>query len=127
MWRPLDWGVMATLTMSQVRREAGWKVLAGGELDASTAEDFRRQIEDVLASGSGDVLLDLCALQFIDSTGLHTLLNTQRRLVRQNRHLRVECVSGPVLRLFELARLAETFDVAVREYPVEADRSPADA
>ena len=105
---------MEALTVQTSSRPDGWHVLASGELDASTAEEFRRATEAVVAAEHGEVHLDLCGLRFIDSTGLHTLLNLHRHLVRHGRHLRVECASGAVMRLFELARLVETLDVVER-------------
>jgi anti-anti-sigma regulatory factor len=48
---------------------------------------------------------------FIDSLGLHTLLNVQRRLSRQSRSLAVICGEGPVRRAIELARLEDAFGV----------------
>jgi anti-anti-sigma factor len=54
------------------------------------------------------VTIDLRELRFVDSTGLHVLLNVQRRLTRQGRRPRVVCAAGPVRRANELSRLGET-------------------
>ena len=52
-------------------------------------------------------MIDLSEAGFIDSLGLHTLLNVQRRLARQSRSLTVICATGPVRYVIEFARLAE--------------------
>lgn len=80
-----------------------------GELDLMTAPRFGAMIGECVRSGHGNVLVDLTQLSFIDSTGLHVLLNAQRRLTRQSRRLKVKCSPGTVRRAFELSRLAETF------------------
>jgi anti-anti-sigma factor len=66
----------------------------------------------LLHTSQGDIVLDLNDTLFIDSAGLHVLLNTQRRLTRRNRKLRVICGSGPVRRVIELARLVDTLNVS---------------
>jgi hypothetical protein len=40
-----------------------------------------------------------------------TLVNTLRRLTRQRRGMAIACATGPVLRIFEIARLTGTFRV----------------
>ena len=46
-----------------------------GELDLGTAE----RLERALAGADGDVLLDLCELTFMDSTGVRLLLEAAER------------------------------------------------
>ena len=52
------------------------------------------------------MVIDLTEADFIDSMGLHALLNIQRRLIRRGRALAVVCPPGPVRNAFELTRLA---------------------
>jgi anti-sigma B factor antagonist len=87
----------------------GRTVLAArGELDALTAPAFGATIGEVVRTGTNDVIVDLRDATFIDSTGLHVLLNAQRRLTRTGRRLNVVCNGSPVRRALELARLTET-------------------
>ncbi len=58
--------------------------------------------------GGGEVTIDASELTFIDSTGLHVLINAQRRLTRQGRSLRVIDPPVSVRRAIELLRLTET-------------------
>ncbi len=89
-----------------------------GEVDMVTAPALNEQLTDVLGAERGDVLVDLNDTSFLDSTGLHVLLNAQRRLVRQGHQLYVVCGNGPVRRVIELARLDETLGLisSAREY-----------
>lgn len=86
-----------------------------GELDVLTAPRFGARIEEVLNREAGELHVDLRHLRFIDSAGLHVLLNAQRRLIRRGRRLRISCATGAVLRAMELARLVETLGVEVAE------------
>jgi anti-sigma B factor antagonist len=91
------------------REELGGTVVAvSGELDVFTAPRLTTQLDEVVRRRRGDVVIDLRDTEFIDSLGLHTLLNVQRRLARHSRGLTVVCGEGAVRRAIELARLTET-------------------
>jgi anti-anti-sigma regulatory factor len=57
------------------------------------------------------VVIDLSDAEFIDSMGLHALLNIQRRLIRLGRALFVICPPGPARNAIELVQLAEPLGV----------------
>jgi len=87
----------------------GRTVLAArGELDALTTPHFGAAVGEAVRTGESDLVIDLRRATFIDSTGLHVLLNAQRRLTRSGRRLSVVCDGSPVRRALELARLTET-------------------
>jgi anti-sigma B factor antagonist len=90
-----------------------------GEIDMVTAPALNAELGEVVQAEEGDVLVDLKDIAFIDSTGLHVLLNAQRRLVRQGHHLFVICEDGPVRRVIQLAKLEETLGLisSERDYP----------
>jgi anti-sigma B factor antagonist len=89
-------------------------LMAQGEVDVLTAQKLAAALVRLLHNTSGDVVVDLSETLFLDSAGLHVLLNAQRRLTRRNRRLRVICGPGPVRRVIELARLLDTLNVAER-------------
>ncbi len=98
----------------ELHRAGGdWRLTARGELDVAEAASFSARLDEVVRGGSGNLEIDLQGLDFIDSYGLHLLLNAHRQLVRQSRAMHVLCSAGAVLRVFELARLVETFSVSV--------------
>ncbi len=88
-------------------------LLLGGELDLLTAVQFNARVDEIVRRGTGGLTVDLRDLRFIDSAGLHVLLNAQRRLVRRGRRLSVRCRPGSVARAIELARLSETLGVVL--------------
>ena len=87
-------------------------VRARGEVDALTAPKLSAQLDAILRGREGDLVVDLSETTFLDSAGLHVLLNAARRLTRRSRRLEVVCGSGPVRRVIELARLGETLNLA---------------
>jgi anti-sigma B factor antagonist len=80
-----------------------------GELDLSAVESFRSCVEGAVDRSGGAVVVDLTALTFIDSTGISALLEMRRRLDAEGRALRVENVSSPAARVFELTGLTGLF------------------
>jgi anti-sigma B factor antagonist len=89
-----------------------------GELDLLTAGRLGTEINRDVRAGRGDLVVDLRHTEFVDSAGLHILLNAHRRLTRQGRRLGVLCQPGPVRRVFELTKLVETLGVvsSLREH-----------
>ena len=101
--------IQLTVTTAQ---EAGATILTvTGELDVLTATRLSVPLDDVIRRNEGDVVIDLSDAGFIDSLGLRTLLNVQRRLSRRSRSLTVVCGKGPVRHAIELARLAGVLDL----------------
>jgi len=82
-----------------------------GELHVSTAPEFAQRLEAAISGGKTAVVIDLCEVQFMDSTGLGVLLSGLRNVTRRQGHLALACANPTVLRLFEITRLSETFDI----------------
>jgi anti-anti-sigma factor len=77
-----------------------------GELDLATADALMAQLADLIARGSGDVVLDVRELAFVDSTGIRALIRISSGL--RDGSLVVEGPSPGVRRVLELVR-AESF------------------
>jgi anti-sigma B factor antagonist len=80
-----------------------------GEFDMSAVESFRSCAEGALDCNGGAIVVDLADVTFIDSTGISALLEMRRRLDAEGRELRVENVSSPAARIFELTGLTDVF------------------
>jgi anti-anti-sigma factor len=89
-------------------------VAVAGELDLATAA---RLEEALIALPPGDlVLIDLAACEFIDSTGMATIVRTQQRQEDGGGHLAVFGASDQVARILEVVGLTEDWLVfATRE------------
>jgi anti-sigma B factor antagonist len=92
-----------------------------GEIHVSTAPEFSRMLNDAIGDGRTQVVLDLSAVEFIDSTGLSVLLNGLRRVTRTGGRMALVCTNPTVLRLFVITRLDSTFRiVGTREAAIAA-------
>jgi anti-anti-sigma factor len=88
------------VTVSQEADERALELF--GELDLATAATLEDELKSAEASGAQAIVLDLSGLTFMDSTGLRTILDADRRLRRIGRRLCL--VRGPrsVDRVFTL-------------------------
>jgi anti-sigma B factor antagonist len=90
-----------------------------GELDQATAPELERALREEVPGENGKVFVDLSDCEFIDSTGLSLLIETQRRLTTDRRGFAVCCPRTEVRRLLELTgidsaiELYETRDEAI--------------
>jgi anti-sigma B factor antagonist len=98
----------APFAVSERSESAGTILGVRGELDICTAPSLEARLDQIVRDETGDLIVDLRDLEFIDSAGLHILVGAQQRLTSQSRQLKVMCRPGSVRRLIELARLSET-------------------
>jgi anti-sigma B factor antagonist len=83
-----------------------------GELDVATVPAFRAAISPLADDETVRLLVvDLVEVTFIDSTGLMTLLNALRRVMRREARMVLACSNPTVLRLFEATRTDATFEI----------------
>jgi anti-sigma B factor antagonist len=83
-------------------------VLAGPQLDASTAAEFKHDIAPVLDAHT-QVVFDLRRLEFVDSSGLGALLSCLRQVHPRGGDLKLCGIAKPVRALFELVRMHKIF------------------
>ncbi|MEU4570253.1 STAS domain-containing protein [Micromonospora sp. NPDC023956] len=90
-----------TLTLATSRRPDGTPVLAAaGEVDMSNADDFAAALAEAVATTSGPLVVDLTALEYLDSAGLAVLFPHVERI-----HLLTGPLLAPVLTIAGLADL----------------------
>jgi anti-anti-sigma factor len=76
-----------------------------GELDISCAEAIERTIEEVERTTNGNLVIDLRALEFMDSTGLRLILSADARARDRGSELVIVRGPEPVDRVFRMAAL----------------------
>jgi anti-anti-sigma factor len=81
-----------------------------GEFDLAAVELFEAAVEGV---GAGIVVLDMSAVSFIDSSGIHAIVGLHRRLTSVGGRLRVEGASSHIVTVFGQTGLARMFGVEV--------------
>jgi anti-sigma B factor antagonist len=82
-----------------------------GEIHVSTAPEFAQRLDEAISQDAPAIVLDLTAVEFIDSTGLSVLLSGLRSVTLRGGRLALAVSNPTVLRLFEITRLDSTFDI----------------
>jgi anti-anti-sigma factor len=92
-----------------------------GEIDIAREPALRLAVAAALASGAPEVRIDLSATTFMDTAGLHLLLEAAQQARDQRRRLAIVCPRGDVRRVLELTGVEELLplsdDVAVLSAP----------
>ena len=80
-------------------------VLLRGELDVDTAPRLTYLLDSEIRATDGPFVIDLCDLDFLDSSGVNVLMRARALLGREDRELVVICPPGPARRIFEITNL----------------------
>lgn len=89
-------GTVSAITMNESR------------LDASVAPEFKKQMEAIINDGNKQIILNIGALKFMDSSSLGALVGVLKYLGNDGKMVLVGA-SGVVLDLFVLTRMDKIF------------------
>ena len=96
----------------QTRAVADHTVLeVGGEIDVYTAPRLRERLLELIAEGERELLVDMEAVEFLDSTGLGVLVGVQRLVAAQGGHLGLICSQERILKVFRITGLDRFFEM----------------
>jgi anti-sigma B factor antagonist len=76
-----------------------------GEVDLSTAPQLREDLTAMVAGGELDIVVDLSATEFLDSTGLGALVTGLKRVRAKGGNMKVVCTSPRVCKVFEITSI----------------------
>ncbi|MBF9032913.1 anti-sigma factor antagonist [Rhodobacterales bacterium HKCCE2091] len=99
--------------------------VAESRIDAAAAVDFKDAFRAVATDSEGDLVLDLTAVDFLDSSGLGAVV-AARKLLGGTRALDLAGLTDPVARVMQLTRMDTVFRIhATADAAREAYRSSA--
>ena len=82
-------------------------VAVRGEVDIAVVPALELALDSAIRDSAGAFVLDLCEVEFLDSSGLHVMLRARALLAREDRALVIVCPPGPVRRLFDETGIAD--------------------
>jgi anti-sigma B factor antagonist len=94
-------------------------VNAAGEIDIASSKQLERTLDAALEAAMVTVL-DLTALTFIDSAGIHVIVNAAARARRESRKLMVMRGPAQVDRVFKLTRACDSVEIVDHAPPKPA-------
>jgi anti-sigma B factor antagonist len=96
----------------ETREEGGRTVVAvGGEIDVYTAPKLREQLVDLVNDGRYHLVVDMEAVEFLDSTGLGVLVGGLKRVRAHDGSLRLVCTQERILKIFRITGLTKVFPI----------------
>lgn len=92
-------------------REVDGKTIisVGGEIDVYTAPKLRDKITELVAAGVYDIVVDMGAVEFLDSTGLGVLVGGLKKVRAHDGTLQLVCSQDRLLKIFRITGLAKVF------------------
>jgi anti-sigma B factor antagonist len=97
-----------------------------GEIDLASSSRLISPLNEAVMEAVHSLVVDLSAVDFMDSTGLALLLGAYRRLRRRGVGFAVVCPGGPVRRVFEVTDMVKTLRVnPTRELALRAAAASA--
>lgn len=98
-----------------------------GEVDVYTAPQLKQQTIELLQQGVLHIVVNLTAVEYLDSTALGVLIGGLKRLRERGGTLGLICPNPRIRRIFEITGLDRIFDIfetdeqAVRQSSAKGD------
>jgi anti-sigma B factor antagonist len=118
------------LTLNVYSDTPGSTVVAvGGEIDVYSAPKLRERLITLVDSGSYNLIVDMEAVEFLDSTGLGVLVGGLKRVRAHDGWIDLVCTQGRILRIFRITGLSKVFSIydSVADAVAAHGQPPADA
>ena len=82
-----------------------------GRLDASSSQDAEKRINELIDGGSTKILINLCDLDYISSSGLRVMLAALKRLKKTQGDLKLACLKPAIQDVFSMAGFHRIFAI----------------
>lgn len=82
-------------------------------MDAHNSSDLKEQMLQLFDEGKCNLIIDLSAVRFIDSSGLGALVSGFKNANAREGNLKLCCLQPQVRSMFELTRLHRVFEIYV--------------
>ncbi|MFN2589358.1 MAG: STAS domain-containing protein [Actinomycetota bacterium] len=82
-----------------------------GEIDVYTAPRLRQAIIDLVDGGADNIIVDMGAVDFLDSTGLGVLVGGLKRVKVKEGSLSIVTSQDKILKIFDITGLNKVFPI----------------
>ena len=88
-----------------------------GEVDAYTCSRFREAMIETIDDGNASIIVSMKSVEYIDSSGLGTLVGGLKRASEQGGRIAIICTNPQIRKVFEITGLERVFPI----YEAEED------
>jgi anti-sigma B factor antagonist len=110
MWAEKNMNQKPFEATEEVVRDA-WVITIVGELDIATSPKVRELLSEAARDEDRPLVIDLSGCEFVDSTGLATLLHGAKPAQNGESNVALVCTGGEVRKLLELTAIDRTIPV----------------
>jgi anti-sigma B factor antagonist len=104
-------GGSVELTVSSRQEGEHTVISVSGEIDVYTAPSLRERLNELVAAGHYDLIVDMAGVEFLDSTGLGVLVGGLKRVRSHDGTLRLVCAQEKILKVFRITGLTKVFPI----------------
>jgi anti-sigma B factor antagonist len=99
------------LAVSNERHESATVVRLRGDFDLHTASQVRSKVEGLVEEAGHEVFIDLSEVDFLDSSGLGTLVGLQKRANRSHASLALCGLPKQLEKIIDVTHLRDAFTI----------------
>jgi anti-sigma B factor antagonist len=104
-------GEAVELTVTSRQEGARTVISVVGEIDVYTAPTLRERLNELVAAGRYDLVVDMQGVEFLDSTGLGVLVGGLKRVRSHEGSLCLVCDQEKILKVFRITGLTKVFPI----------------
>ncbi|MBD3217086.1 MAG: anti-sigma factor antagonist [candidate division Zixibacteria bacterium] len=82
-----------------------------GRLDLTSSSELKEKVKEHLEQGKVNILLNMAQVDFINSSGLGTLVSTLKEVRTANGRIALCSLAPYVQEIFEITQLSHIFDI----------------
>lgn len=97
------------LNLEFLQKDNTWIVVPEGEIDIYTSPDLKKTLEEALDTQNANILIKGDKLEYIDSTGLGTLISIYKIVNQENNKIYLENIKPNIKKLFDITQLDKVF------------------
>lgn len=104
---------MESSQLSVQRKSIGdnTQIILSGEIDIYTSQSFKNELNEVVKSTRGDILIDCKELTYIDSTGLGILVGALKEIRKEDNNIHICNLKDNIKKLFLITGLDKLFKI----------------
>lgn len=82
-----------------------------GEVDSYNSPKLREKMVRMIDEGNTDLVINMAGVDYIDSTGLGTLVGGLKRASEKNGAIRIICPNEQIYKVFNITGLVKVFPI----------------
>lgn len=86
-------------------------VIPQGDIDIYTSNKFKEKVLDSFKNNQGDISIDACNLEYVDSTGLGALISILKNVKESDNEIFISNLKPNIRKLFDITELDKLFTI----------------